>query len=1165
MSVIKAENNHNNDLNDYTTTMSNTTLNTTTNTTTNTENSTPNLFTNNSNNKQSKKRIHEKINNNESDDDNDNDQDNYEDNDKSIHRQNSNSNNTTTNNNNKPKNSRRSVACKACHALKVKCTPSNPNEPGAPCIRCLNANRKCDIDLNQTRKRRKKAEILEAKRKANEKINNNNSSNSNSELEQSLNNNSHKANKIKKSNQIPNQNQNHNQIQNQIHKHDLKSDDQQPSSSPIQPLQPQPQPQPQSQPIKHHQQLPQQPPQQNQQQPLQQNQQNLQQHQNPQQQQQQQQQPHNITNNDPSSISSVSSPLSIQLRTQQSNIPPISSNLNPLGNSPPSLYTNYLSPTKLEQTMTGSTLSNKDQEIFNLKQKVKFLENQLNQKNHLSRSSTSENHYKHEVIDINSPPFISKTDLEQEITILVETSSKLSELTNELNSLADKRTKLLRKSMAPDVVTKGLLTIEEAEIRLDLYKTRILSFLPFIDVPENLNAEELRIQQPFLFNAVMAASNVVYTSNTPVDLEKYLSIDNEAIRSVCDEVMVVGKKSVELVKSLLILSLYYNSPELFRQRRYHLLNTICVSLLHDLGIVARPLYSFDNKDGAVKKKSEPKTGEEYRALALIIYFNTISICLILRRSIYIKWTPYVEECCSMLENSSEKKYQKLALFARINAALEKIHYIIHSPENGDRTVSTSQFIIQELQKQLTALKKKISNDDHVFLSYLYSVEAYLHEPNLSSIFERDEESGLSANDAKAISNCTKSCLAALNEYSKLSSDQVAQMPLTFGSRVMYTGGMLLRLRYLILSLPSHIEKDLVPKTAVTSIQRVSNLVEKAHIQHPSNYLLKKTKLVLQLFIQTYATQIHDLLRKNGETPQNFKPTNTTNAQIVQKFDETISNQNENGNGTPQPVPLDILSYAASYRREGPMDEQLQNQQQQSQQQNQKIQKQNQQQRTSSETNDKQSKFTPQYLPFTSAGNTPINQINSPPQPQLSQVQSNPIQFAVQPPPQFQGQQFQPEQQPQPQQQQQQQQQHLQPTHPINQTTSYQPQQNFQRNGNYGSPSKNLLNTYDVSTGLTPLQYREFRLPSITSVTNQNNPTNTNTTTNVNTNNNNNDNNNLRFDSNLANQDQLENSYMVLNDEFWSNLLSTDSSDKINFTSSNNINGNQFNDEVFFMN
>ena len=92
---------------------------------------------------------------------------------------------------------------------------------------------------------------------------------------------------------------------------------------------------------------------------------------------------------------------------------------------------------------------------------------------------------------------------------------------------------------------------------------------------------------------------------------------------------------------------------------------------------------------------------------------------------------------------------------------------------------------------------------------------------------------------KSIRYCTSSCLNALDEYSKLTPDQIALLPFPFGSRIMYTAGMLLRLRYLILSLPSHIDKELVPKRAVTSIQCVSKLVEQANILNPHNHCLTR--------------------------------------------------------------------------------------------------------------------------------------------------------------------------------------------------------------------------------------------------------------------------------------------------------------------------------------
>lgn len=202
------------------------------------------------------------------------------------------------------------------------------------------------------------------------------------------------------------------------------------------------------------------------------------------------------------------------------------------------------------------------------------------------------------------------------------------------------------------------------------------------------------------------------------------------------------------------------------------------------------------------------------------------------------------------------------------------------------------------------------------MSYYYSVEAYLHEPILSEIFSSENE--LDAKAVKSLCFCTSSCLNALDEYSKLTPDEIALMLFLFGSRVMYTVGMLLRLRYLILSLPSHIDKELVPKRAVTTIQNVSKLVERANILNPTNHYLTKMRLVLQLFIQTYATQVFELLRKTGSTPQNFKPNDSEVRHLkalAKEYNEVRENRNSMVSDPRETEQLDVLSYAASFRRE----------------------------------------------------------------------------------------------------------------------------------------------------------------------------------------------------------------------------------------------------------
>ncbi|RCK56555.1 Transcriptional regulator WAR1 [Candida viswanathii] len=939
----------------------------------------------------------------------------------------------------KPKVTRRSVACKTCHTLKVKCSPSDPKNPASPCIRCVNAGRKCDIDLNQTRKRRKKAEILEARRLA--------------EL------------------------QRHQDSEEDEHDHEQEQDDasyeqlEQPHIS-QQPKQPLP-----TLPMA----------------------------------------PMNGFLSAAESMASLSLQSSVQSTIQSptrfdlispllsrsqagSTIPPVPSNLNPnssTSQSPPPIQQGLQQPQQqglgqsptpqLPSPYNGNFVSDgsaspgtKDSEIMQLKQRVKFLESQLANRTQFAKIRDFDN-----MSDGQSPPFVSKFDLESEINTLAESSAKLTDLTNQLNESASRRIQLVSEKEPVDLISKGIISAEEAQERLILYREKIYLQHPVIQIPNDISALDLLRTQPFLFNSIMSATNVrsQYTS-----IDTALAIDNEAIKSITIEVMVVGTKSVELVKAFLVLCLYYNSPELFRQRRYHMLNTICVSLLHDLGIFARPIYSFNQQEGTVRQEtpSTEKMNDEHRSLVLITYFSTVSICIVLRRSIYVKWTQYVEECCSALENSPEEKYRRTALFARMNYMLEKIHQLIHSSDAAERTSTASRYVIQELQRSLMELKQNIKPHQYALRSYYYSIEAYLHEPILSEVFNNENQ--LDTKAVKSLCICTTSCLNALDEYSKLTPDDISLMPFSFGSRVMYTTGMLLRLRYLILSLPSHIDKELVPKRAVTTIQNVSKLVERANILNPTNHYLTKMRLVLQLFIQTYATQVLELLRKNGSTPQNFRPNDSEVRQLralAKEYNDVRDSRNPLVSDSRDSEPLDVLSYAASFRRDNNFNGGAGNTASMFNNGSPGLQK--------SASDDGNRKRSVHYPNFGSVGNSPNTPASTPMAGTLmnGQQQQQQSQQLPQQPPQGR------------------------PTAPYHQF------------GDVVQPG-----------GFQNPEYRNLRLPSISNSVHVNN---------------------------LANPDQLENSYLVLNDEFWSNLLSNDSTtDRINFTS-NNFNGNLINDEVFFMN
>ncbi|PVH18087.1 uncharacterized protein CXQ87_001004 [Candidozyma duobushaemuli] len=529
--------------------------------------------------------------------------------------------------------------------------------------------------------------------------------------------------------------------------------------------------------------------------------------------------------------------------------------------------------------------------------------------------------------DTGSPFFVSKADLEREISLLTEGGSNLSDITSVIKERSAYRKAHIEKTRVKDVVTAGIITMEEASKRLHIYKTEVFRRHPLVDVPQDKSTEQLIEEMPFLFNTVVSIASLVMNKDSNTDICSQVEIF--AIEAVCTEIMVWGSKSVELVKSLILLSLWYNSPEFFKQRRYHILNTVSVSLLHDLGIVSRPSYTYSTENKTIVKQQEQHTAIEYRALIMILYISTVSICLILRRNIYVKWTPYVNECCLCLEKEDSDRFRSLATFSRLNHELERIHHIVHAPDSVENKSAVSKYVIKEFQGILSSLKGRIHPANYLQKAYYHSIEAYLHQPDFNEVQLVNTDgtgcaSKLDATTLKAISQCTVSCLCALDEVAKLEPSDVAALPLVYSSRIVYTAGMLMRMRYLILSLPSHIEKDLVPRYAIQSIQKLKNLIFETSQSYPANNFLLKMRLILQLFIQTYVTQVSDLLKSHSETPNQFKPVSKDISRSERKQMALLATDmfstgggimtTESGRYNAPAMHLDLLSYAASFRR-----------------------------------------------------------------------------------------------------------------------------------------------------------------------------------------------------------------------------------------------------------
>lgn len=524
-----------------------------------------------------------------------------------------------------------------------------------------------------------------------------------------------------------------------------------------------------------------------------------------------------------------------------------------------------------------------------------------------------------------SPPFMTKTDLERELNLLSDDLSFNSVL-DQIRLVAAMRSASLKVADPVDVVSLGIISMDDARDRLEKYRSILFKNHLFVAIPDECTAESLLKHEPYLFNTIMAVTNTV--CRLDANLQVSLELERHSTTGAINEALLVGTKSSELIKCFTLMSVWYNTPEFFKTRRFHMLNNIAVTLIHDLGIVGRTTFSYSGETKMIHKSENIFHDAEYRAMVLTLFSSTVGFCLILRRVIFVKWTPYVEECCEFLERGENEVYRDVALFARLNHELETIHHTIHLPEAARPHTRVLNYTLSELANRLEIIRARLKPEQHILMAYSHSVEAYLHQPLSEELLVKsvglkctDE---LSSRTLATISKCTASCLLAMGEFNRLTEEEIASLPLFHFTRIIYTVGILMRLRYFILSLPSNIEKDLVPTKAIIAILDFNKKMSYMMRLYPLNHLLKKMNLILRLFVQTYVTQVNELLLKSndGSNPIMTRVTKKEFKDMNHLAQTLLDTSQGNLSGAPEGpgLHLDLLSYVASEHRKSTSQE-----------------------------------------------------------------------------------------------------------------------------------------------------------------------------------------------------------------------------------------------------
>jgi hypothetical protein len=305
-----------------------------------------------------------------------------------------------------------------------------------------------------------------------------------------------------------------------------------------------------------------------------------------------------------------------------------------------------------------------------------------------------------------------------------------------------------------DVIDRQLVTLETAAQVFDQYVNDMAPHFPAVVFPPGTTFQDVRKSKPIVFLAILCAGSGV---NHP-GLQRTLT--KEIMRIFADRIVCNGEKSLELIQSLHISTLWYFPPDQYEELKFYQLIHMSAIMAFDVGLgrrgkslqKPRPPPSFI----PWKKVSllEPSDIESRRswltcyfmcckyvrnivrllwisvsspldantAIVLFFFFSFLfffffanvppnSAAMGLRRPNLVRWSPYTEECVETLETSPDAlpSDKVLCQWVRIQHISEEVG-LQFSMDDQSVSVSISdakvQHALKGFERELEAWRKQ---------------------------------------------------------------------------------------------------------------------------------------------------------------------------------------------------------------------------------------------------------------------------------------------------------------------------------------------------------------------------------------------------------------------------------------------------------------------------
>jgi hypothetical protein len=199
----------------------------------------------------------------------------------------------------------------------------------------------------------------------------------------------------------------------------------------------------------------------------------------------------------------------------------------------------------------------------------------------------------------------------------------------------------------------NLMSPELAERVFLRYVNEICPHFPAVPFPPGTTASDVREKKPLLFLSLLAGSShgsaeQLVSQDVQRELTKLLK------DQLADIIWRNGEKSIEIVQALQVAVLWYRPPLHFEQHNFYMMVNCAAVMALDLGLGRKATPNVMKLSIGPFRRYHPNSSSiEARRTVLVCYYLCMSITMVLRRPILLRWTNYMEESVRILQTSPD--------------------------------------------------------------------------------------------------------------------------------------------------------------------------------------------------------------------------------------------------------------------------------------------------------------------------------------------------------------------------------------------------------------------------------------------------------------------------------------------------------------------------------